>query len=391
MKICKSYTYKDEDNSFLSKFKCLPKDKYILDFSINKCSQNRGEDRVYQKYIPQEKIQCISYENSYLVSGIKQKSSCIEYAIYDINGCPHDSSLGHDVNIHKSARKNIPLKELSCKINYNCEKYDKVCPIISASSDQWQHFMWESVCNLVWISDWLRFNSDVSLVVYTPKFDSFEYIIRDILKLKNKIIYINKNETIFAKEIFSVRNIPFDQHKFCPPHLIRKVREKFCNNEVDNPKNVIFIPRLKQKNRRVENFPEVFDFLNEYCTSNGLNLIVFDAGDMSHEERFKIFNEAKFVISPHGGSNYHCYWFNKNCKLIEIVFPSRESGFHELGSVCCSFGLDYTCMVSEYNNHYSNFIYLSIDKLKDIFDGKDTETVDTNEYYWNNKKEEIHI
>lgn len=382
MRTIKAHHYTEDDNTFYSKIKCLKEDKEILDIAINRCSQNRAEDRIYQKYIPQDYIDCVLYNDSYLVTGIKQKNSCIDYVIFDENKKSHDASLfAHDSSIPKLERKNILLNDLSYKINQNCKKYLKVCPILSAAGDSWAHFMWENAGNLFWISDFLRENEDIAILLFEPLFDSFDYIVRDVLNLKNDIVYIRKNETIFAKEIYSVRNHPFDQHKFTPPAIVRNTRSKLYNHITDDPKNFVFIPRRNQSKRKVENVDEVVSFLKFFCESNELNFIEFDAGKFSYRERFKIFSEAKYVLSPHGGANIHCYWFNEECKFIEVCFPT-DNGFHEFVTTCCAFGLDAYC-ISAVGNHYFDSFNLDIDKLSKALNDQEIVYIDTETYYWN--------
>jgi capsular polysaccharide biosynthesis protein len=382
MMTVKVHTYTEEDNTFLSKIKCLKEDKAGLDISINKCVQNRAEERLYQKYVPQDYIDCVVYNDSYLVTGIKQKNSCTDYVVFDENKKSHDETLlAHDSSIPKLQRKNVPLDGLNYKINENCKKYLKVCPILSAAGDSWAHFMWENAGNLFWISDFLRENEDVALLLFKPVFDSFDYIIRDVLALKNDIIYIRKNETVFAKEIYSVRNHPFDQHKFTPPAIVRNTRSKLYNHVTDDPKNFVFIPRRDQSKRKVKNVDEIVVFLKSFCELNGLIFIEFNAENFSYRERFKIFSEAKYVLAPHGGANIHCYWFNEKCKFIEVCFPA-DNGFHEFVTTCCAFGLDAYC-ISVDGNHYQNSFNLNIDKVKKILNGQEIVHIDTESYYWN--------
>jgi capsular polysaccharide biosynthesis protein len=148
----------------------------------------------------------------------------------------------------------------------------------------------------------------------------------------------------------------------------------------------VFIPRKNQSKRKVENVDEVVSFLKSFCESNELNFIEFDAGKFSYRERFKIFSEAKYVLASHGGANLHCYWFNKNCKFIEVCFPT-DNGFHELSTTCCAFGLDSYC-ISEVSSHYNDSFILNIEKVKKILNEQDIAYIDTESYYWNLEENE---
>ena len=74
------------------------------------------------------------------------------------------------------------------------------------------------------LKDYLTKNKDICLLMFKPKFDSFDFILRDVFNISNQIIFLEPigTQVIFSNEFYCLEVLPFDQNVYCPPIMRKK-------------------------------------------------------------------------------------------------------------------------------------------------------------------------
>jgi hypothetical protein len=86
----------------------------------------------------------------------------------------------------------------------------------------------------------------------------------------------------------------------------------------DIVKNIILVKR--NKTRCIQNYFELEQYVITYAINNNLNLIIHDDDNLpSLKMQLQYFNEAKIIITPHGGSEVNLIACNKNAIVIELM------------------------------------------------------------------------
>lgn len=230
-------------------------------------------------------------------------------------------------------------------------------------SDSWQHFMQDVYPILYTVKQLLdKLTKNIKLLMYKPKFDTFEFIINMLGFTKdqflfinieqsyvlnnNALVYIKQNKTIYvSKDMFTITLGEYNKMWKLPSVYIEQSAEYFRNyiSKISNnisEKYVLYLSR-KGLNRSVNNEEEL---LNKLKTISNIKVFDLQNNKIEVKERFILFYNAEIVIAPHGGMLFHIYACKKNLPLIE--FMSKENCVN-VNNLATSIPLEYYPIVCE--------------------------------------------
>ncbi len=367
-----SYSEKDNINKLV---KCLERDKVHLrniphqpgEFSAKPfkltttCEPGKKGD--YYQYYNNCK-QLATFENN------------IKTPFTDIKILKHNNVELHRFN--KTRLSIHPQYEIN-KTNKHFNMEKGLC-FIGKGQGTWGEFIQDWFPYLYFCKDLLK--SDKQIVIITKKlyFDSFHYLIKNILKLDNKIYFINNDERIIFKELyeyeingpFASGLFPYLAHHTCPKILYKQlfdsVKQTVLKDKYESEDILIYTKRNNgdTRTRYITNENVIEQLLKEYCLKNNIKYISFFYKDYSIQDRIKLFNKAKYIVGPHGSANFHTLFCNKNAKIIEFVFIKN---CHSTQLVNLSYGLEYWQIPVPEHGQYEKYITISnssIDSLKQI-------------------------
>jgi len=370
--IVKELIYNKDDN--INKLvKCLEKDKKYLkniphqpgEFSAKPfkltttCKPNKKGD--YYDYYKNSK-QLATFENNMMTP------------FKDITILQKNNTKIKVINPVVSIWKNYKiLKQEKCNSTVN-----KAINFILPGTTQWGPFLNHVFPYLYFSKSILDTDVNISILIKKTKFDSFEYIVRNVLKLKNKIIYVENNDTIFIKQFYMI-NLKgpfasglFPYQAYCNvPIILYKNINKYIRTNFEDIKNRNILIYTKRNNnynktRHITNENKIINILKNYCDTNNLIFVNYEYKDYNIKKRFELFNKAKIVIGPHGSANHTVYFCNKNTIVIEFIFCKD---CHNDATFSLAFDLDYWQIPVPEHGQYEKKITIqehSIESLKEI-------------------------
>lgn len=254
-------------------------------------------------------------------------------------------------------------------------RYNKCLLLVLPGTDCWGPFLNHVYPYIYFCKDILDQDTEINILIKKPNFDSFEYLMKNILNLKNNIIYVTNNQIISVNELYKLEvNGPFASGLFpyqayCNvPIIFYKNINKYIRNilpDIKNRKNLIYTKRNVKENkfRFIKNEELIINYLIEYCKKENLNFISYNFLDYTIEKRIELFNNAAIVIGPHGSANHHVYFCNKDTTVIEFIFCKD---CHNDATFSLAFDLDYWQIpVPEYGQ-YEKIIEISNESIQSM-------------------------
>lgn len=234
----------------------------------------------------------------------------------------------------------------------------------------WQHFMQDVISMIRQIIK--HINNDNMVLLLPFKTDYIDFVITKILKISNRIYYVNDNNVQVDKLYIPSFDPQLIFWKGLVPYSYRKEVSMLFNNYYDSPNNnkLLYLSRRNCGSRKVLNEFELIDYLKVYCINNKLEFVDFVHENYSNiEDRFAIFNEAKIVIAPHGGAIYHIYACKPYTKMIEFVNTKgtpKCSAIHFAPFI----DMDYTILFND-GTHSGEGYNINIKNLDKILKNED--------------------
>lgn len=276
------------------------------------------------------------------------------------------------INPELSIHQNYEFIEESTKSNYN-----KCLLLVLPGTNSWGPFLNHVYPYIYFCKDILDQDNEINILIKKPKFDSFEYLIRNILNIKNDIIYVTNNQVISINNLYKLEVsgpfasglFPFQAYCNVPIIFYKDIniyiRKILPDIEKNNRKNLIYTKRNLKENkfRFIKNEELIINYLIEYCKKENLNFINYNFLDYTIEKRIELFNNAAIVIGPHGSANHHVYFCNKDTKVIEFIFCKD---CHNDATFSLAFDLDYWQIpVPEYGQ-YEKIIKISNESIQSM-------------------------
>ena len=234
----------------------------------------------------------------------------------------------------------------------------ELLPITFIWSQSWQHFMQDNLPILCYVLPFLKENPQITILLRNVNFD-INYII-SLLNISNKIIFSNSNN-FTCKKLYHIHFSPNATIYWWPPILFKNCNNIICNQESIQNK-LVYITRNNVNTRRISNENEVVIFLKQKAQELNLEFIYFQHNNFTMQQRHALFNEAKIVVAPHGGANYHIIFCKPKTLFIEICFINL---MHCLANIALSIDLNYWILpvLGHQNSLGTN---VSIDNLNKI-------------------------
>lgn len=368
----KQLLYKEKDN--INKLvKCCKKDKEILrniphqpgEFSskpfklTTKCELNKKGD--YYDYYKGSK-QLATFENNMktpftAIKIINIKNKVIRVIEPKLSIWPHYKILDSNNNF-------------KYKIN-------NAFSFILPGTGLWGPFLNHVFPYIYFSKDILDNDHNIEILIKKPKFDSFKFLIRNILKLKNKITFVKSNEQILVNSLYILQVsgpfasglFPYQAYCNVPIVLYKNINKYIRKNleDIKDRKLLIYTRRNNTdvKKRLIRNENIIINYLKNYCIKNNLTFINYTYKDYSPEQRVNLFNKAKIVIGPHGSANHHVYFCNKNTHVIEFIFIKD---CHNDATFSLAFDLDYWQIPVKEFGQYEKNIKISNDALNSMYE-----------------------
>ena len=231
---------------------------------------------------------------------------------------------------------------------------------------------------LYFARDLLYNNKHIKIICTTSNkyFDSFEFIIKNILNLSNEILFLNINYNMDFKELYEIKlNGPFSSglfpyigHCTCPVILYKNLRNYILNNYLISikyePKYLIYTRRnTGNKSRYIINEDYIINLLQSYCKITNLEFINFYYNDYKLDDRVKLFYNAKIIIGVHGSANFHTLFCNNNVKIIEFICIKD---CHSTQLVNLAYNFNYWQIPIPEYGQFEKIIKISDDSIKSM-------------------------
>ena len=316
-----------------------PTSKYFQDLESPFLIHGHHEDKANKMLIIKKNNQLVSYPDYSKISGLDY------HHIY----------------------RNVDYKNEGYNLTFN-----KCFFFTYNSSWSWQHFIQDAIHYIVFAKEILDNNPDIFIVLEEPRedFPSLEFIIRNVLGLKNPIYYLDRKKKYFAKVNEFYESI-FDPNLLysCPPIIRYDAHNMILNynkNHYDGTnKYLTYFTRRNCTTRKINNESTVIQVLRKYATKLGLEFKIINTANEPFENVFKIMYQSKIVFAPHGGSNFNIYWCKKNTLFIECIFVNQTETCMNLAR---SIGLKYYIIPIPNTNHHSPSFQMNLNELEIILD-----------------------
>ena len=372
--IVKELLYNENDN-ITKLVKCLEKDRHILEniphqpgeFSSKKfkktykCDVNKNGDYYdYYKNCKQLATTKHNINTTFKSIQIKKHSNCI----LKINKVK--------LTIHKQySIENIKTKS----------KLKGACLIFVSGIFKWGVFIQDCLPYLYFLKDILDNDKNINIYIVKEKnlFDSFNFIFKTLLKITNKIVYLNHDSKVEFKNLYELKlNGPFASglfpyigHCTCPVILYKNLRKNILDNylnqiEIKKPYLIYTSRNTGNKMRKLQNENIIIELLKKFCIEKNIEFINFFYKNYDIDNRFKLFYQAKYVVGVHGSANFHTLFCNNDVKIIEFICIKD---CHSTQLVNMSYGLEYWQIpIKEYGQYEKtiNITEESLQSLKEI-------------------------
>ncbi len=138
--------------------------------------------------------------------------------------------------------------------------------------------------------------------------------IHDLVKLiginEDKIVFVKENDCVFVKKLHVVEKYHAEDYDLLP-EIRKRILNKINMSDINNYPKRLYIRRIGDYNRQVENEEEILTLLNKY----GFEAIFPD--DYSVTEQIKYFYAADIIVCPHGGCSTNALYMRPDTHFVE--------------------------------------------------------------------------
>jgi capsular polysaccharide biosynthesis protein len=227
------------------------------------------------------------------------------------------------------------------------------------------HWTYETLPKLIYLSQ-NRDQVKIDNIYFHCGFFGHPYQRQALKRLGFKswqLLDAGKDKSLTAKEIIAIR---LNTERLNPTfELCQMIKSTFIKNSSVKPFRKIYLTREQVKTGRkvINELP-----LRELLTSHGFQIVVPDG--MSLEAQAKLFNESKFIISPHGAALANIAFCEPGTKILELFNQLDQSTWSPLYSkIAQTCGLDLVSLApaqveKEGESHHRSGFYADLDSIK---------------------------
>ena len=311
--------------------------KFIIDKDLLVIYNDSKDSKVHQKYvynyIQKKKIFELKYHKEYLI---------LNNIYITHNGLIKNKDNEYYYDITKWEIKK--LNKVIDVVNIPRLVDNTVISIAKVWSAAYYHFTIECFISLAVIPDHLLKNAKIH--IGNGKHHHKEFILEMF-----KLINIDKKQIVYgdiysSKIYIPLKNIPQLLHNLYCYEWYKKIINKHINPH-NKHKYVILVKR--SSTRGLDNFEEIKEYLHKFSNNKNLELIIHDDSNLpSLIEQFNIFNQAKYVFTPHGATGILIPAMRKKSWYIEFV---KKEWYDPETKRCCGelmARIAYACGINYY-------------------------------------------
>jgi hypothetical protein len=340
----KIYDYNSLYNN--SKF-IIDKELLVIYNDPNKWQYLRS---IYDNYIQKKKIFKLEYHK--------------EYFVFNNIYITHDGLIKYNNNYYYDGQKWEILK-IGNYIDYkNITKLveNVVISIAKLYSDTYYHFTIECFISLAVIPDHLLKNAKIHI-------GNGKYYHKEFILEMFKLINIDKKQIVYGDIYSSKIYIPLKNNAGLLHNLYcYEWYKKIINKHIKTSNKHKYVILVKRSRRGLDNFEEIKDNLHKFSNDKNLELIIHDDSNLpSLIEQFNIFNQAKYVFTPHGATGILIPAMREKSWYIEFIKkewydPETIRGGGEfMARIAYACGINYYMSISKNDK-------ISICKLNSIIE-----------------------
>ncbi len=159
-----------------------------------------------------------------------------------------------------------------------------------------------------------------------------------IVDTRQKGVQIRAHQLILANSQTKVNRVS--------PEDVALVRSRFCLPDVQQGTRRLFFPRRGK--RVITNQDAVWEVLESF------GFEVVEDRRRTVDEQIRLFQEAAFVVAPHGAGLTNLMWCQPGTKVLELFYGGyKKAGYYYL---CKLLDLDYGCVLDR-SNASEHFVY----------------------------------
>ena len=304
-------------------------------------------DEIYTNYTKKGKIFGMSNNVQYIVLG-----NCIitNNGLIKHNGKYYYDGFNWEMDILTENNRNIE------NIIY---QENNIISISKLHSSAFYHFTIECFLSLSMIPE--NILNETKIHIGNGEYHNTEFII-ELFRLIN----IDRSQLIFGNVFATKVYIP-------KKHLSEAFTNLYCidwfknviSKHLNNTNSLKYLVLVKRVSRNFNNFDEVKEKLYNFSKEQNLELIVHDDSNLpSLIEQFNIFNQAKYILAPHGATGILIPAMREKSWYIEFIKEEWcTTKPHHSGHSMAR--LAYACSINYYMSS-SKDDEVSIDSLNKI-------------------------
>ena len=307
---------------------------------------------IYNNYIQKKKIFELKYHKEYLI---------LNNIYITHNGLIKNNNNEYYYDGHKWQAYQLN-KEIDL-INTSTLQDSPVISIAKWCSAAYYHFTIECFISLAVIPDHLLKNAKIHIGNGKRRHNMF------ILEMF-KLINIDKKQLVYgdiysSKIYIPIKNNPCVLHNLYCYEWYKKIINKHINTS-NKHKYVILVKRSSM--RELDNFEEIKEYLHQFSNDKNLELIIHDDSNLpSLIEQFNIFNQAKYIFTPHGATGILIPAMREKSWYIEFIKKewydpeTKRAGGENMARIAYACGINYYMSISKNDK-------ISICKLNSIIE-----------------------
>lgn len=281
--------------------------------------------------------------------------------IYNRNGCFIDfpRELGN------KQRKNLDIASVAKKFSGSIV----VCLVHERRNYSYYHWIYETLPKLIYLSQ-NRDKIKVGKIYFHCGFLGFPYQRQALKKLGFnfwQLVDARRCKSLMAKEIIAIK---LNSERLNPnTQLCQTIKSAFVSDISTQPFRKIYLTRDHVKSgRKIINELQLRNLLTSY----GFEIVIPDK--LNIVDQAKLFNESKYIISPHGASLANIVFCEPHTRILELFNQWDSSTWSPLYSKIARTGnLELTTLApakveKDDESHHRSDFYADLESIKATLD-----------------------